>query len=275
MNQSIHQLNYILQIADNALIIGQRLSEWCGHGPVLEQDIALTNMALDHIGTARSLCQYAADCYNELSPAEQEAAFTSPMLTEAFARKGKLEEDDIAYLRDAWDYRNALLTEQPNEDWAYTVARSFFLDAFNYYFFGALQQSKDATLAAVAEKAFKEVTYHLKWSSEWVIRLGDGTEESHERMQMAINNRWAFTGELLTASIADADAMETGSGIDLSLVKEQWMMHVKSILKEATLILPEQAWMQRGGKEGQHTEHLGYILAEMQSLQRTYVGMEW
>ncbi len=275
MNQSTYRLNYILQIVDNALINGQRLSEWCGHGPVLEQDIAITNMALDHIGTARSLCQYAADIYNSLSPEAQEMAFTSPMITQAYARKGKLEEDDIAYLRDSWDFHNVLLAEQPNEDWAYTIARSFFIDTFNFYFYTALQQSKDETLAAVAEKSLKEGTYHLKWSSEWVIRLGDGTEESSARMQAALNARWAYTGELLTGGSADISMQEAGIGVDIGRIKAQWQAHVSNIIEVAALKVPEQTWMQQGGKEGQHTEHLGYILAEMQYLQRTYQGMEW
>lgn len=275
MSQSINQLKYVLQIADNALITGQRLSEWCGHGPILEQDIALTNIALDHIGTARSLCQHAAELYNNLSAEEQEVIFTSPMLTQAFAQKGKLEEDDIAYLRDAWDYHNALLAEQPNEDWAYTIAREFFTDTFNYYLYQVLQESKDEAIAAVAEKSLKEVTYHLKWSSEWLIRLGDGTEESSARMQKAINDRWAYTGELTTASEADTAMLQAGIGADLAAIKSLWQKHITSIIEEATLTVPEQTWMQQGGKTGSHTEHLGYILAEMQFIQRAYPGMEW
>jgi ring-1,2-phenylacetyl-CoA epoxidase subunit PaaC len=275
IDQSTNQLNYVLQIADNALITGQRLSEWCGHGPILEQDIAITNIALDHIGTARTLCKYAAEIYNSLSPAEQQAAFTSPMLTQAYVHNGKLGEDDIAYLRDAWDFKNVLLTEQPNGDWAYTIARAFFTDTFNYYCYEALQAGNDETIAAVAEKALKEVTYHLKWSSEWVIRLGDGTEESHARMQRAINDRWAYTGELTTPSPADTAMQNAGIGIDLAAIKQQWHYHVRSIIEEATLTVPEEAWMQQGGKTGTHTEHLGYILAEMQYMQRAYPGMEW
>jgi len=269
------KLYYVLQIADNALITAQRLSEWCGHGPILEQDIALTNTALDHIGTARSLYHHAADLYNALTSEEQEAAFTSPALTNAFAQKGKLEEDDVAYLRDAWDFRNVLLAEQPNSDWAYTIIRSFFIDTFNYYFYQALQNSNDEALAAVAEKSLKEVTYHLKWSSEWVIRLGDGTDESHARIQKALDERWAYTGELFLSSAADQAMLEAGTGVDLAAIKNQWQYHITSIIQEATLKLPEGTWMQQGGKTGTHTEHLGYILAEMQYLQRAYPGMEW
>ncbi len=275
MSQSTDLLCYVLQIADNALITGHRLSEWCGHGPVLEQDIAITNMALDHIGAARSLCDYAATLYNDLSPEAREQAFSSPMLNQAFAQKGKLEEDDIAYLRDAWDFRNVQLAEQPNEDWAFTVARSFFTDVFNYYFYKALQESKDELLAAVAEKSLKEVSYHLKWSSEWVIRLGDGTEESHRRMQKAIDERWAYTGEFTIATEADKAMLQAGIGADLGVIRQQWLEHVKNIIEEATLKMPENTWMQQGGKTGIHTEHLGYVLAEMQYLQRAYPGMEW
>ena len=275
MSQSTNQLLYILQIADNALIIGHRLSEWCGHGPILEQDIAITNTSLDHLGQARSLYQHAADLYNALSDEAREGLFSSPMLDRAFATKGKVDEDDLAYLRDAWDFRNTLLAEQPNGDWAYTIVRSFFTDCFNFYFYTALQVSKDEALAAVAEKSLKEVTYHLKWSSEWVIRLGDGTDESHARMQKALDDRWAFTGELTAANEVDRQMQESGIGADLAGVKTQWQSHVSNILAEATLMQPAEIWMQQGGKEGRHTEHLGYVLAEMQYLQRAYPGMEW
>lgn len=274
-NISTYKLKYILQLADNALITGHRLSEWCGHGPILEQDIALTNTALDHIGQARSLYQHAATLYNGMSGTEQEGLFESPMLQQAFSSKGKLEEDDLPYLRDAWDFRNSLLSEQPNGDWAYTVARSFFTDTFNFYLYTALQNSKDEVIAAVAEKSLKEVTYHLKWSSEWMIRLGDGTDESHERMQEAVNERWAFTGELTTANEVDRQMLEAGIGADLDQIRIQWLQHVTEVFGEATLLVPENNWMQQGGKEGMHTEHLGYILAEMQYLQRAYPGMEW
>lgn len=275
MNQQTALLKYTLQLADNALITGHRLSEWCGHGPILEQDIALTNTALDHLGQARSLYQYAADTFNALPAAEQDGLFESPMLQQAYAQKGQLSEDDMAYLRDAWDFRNPLLAEQPNQDWAYTIARSFFNDTFNYYLYIALQHSKDETIAAVAEKSLKEVTYHLKWSSEWVIRLGDGTDESHERMQEAVNERWAFTGELTTPHEVDAMMQSLGIGADLQQIRQQWAQHINRVFEEATLTVPENSWMQQGGKEGVHTEHLGFILAEMQYMQRAYPGMEW
>jgi len=270
-----HPLLYTLQIADTLLIHAQRLGEWCGHGPILEQDIALTNMALDHIGATRSLYQHAAAQYNAMPEDAREEIFTSPALQQAVTAKGKAEEDDLAYLRDAWDFHNVLLAEQLNEDWAYTVARSFFLDAFNFYFYTALQRSSDLTLAAIAEKSLKEVTYHLKWSSEWIIRLGDGTEESSARMQQAINDRWAYTGELFIASPADQAAQAGGYGPDPAALKPLWDARVAQIFSEAGMTIPAGKWMQQGGKEGVHTEHLGYILAEMQYMQRTYPGMEW
>lgn len=275
VSQSASQLVYILQLADTILIHAQRLAEWCGHGPILEQDIALTNTSLDHIGAARTLYQHAADQFNALPEAEKAEIFTSPALTTALATRGNATEDDMAYLRDSWDFRNVLLAEQPNEDWAYTIARSFFLDAFNYFFYKKLQSSTDAVLAAVAEKSLKEVSYHLKWSSEWVIRLGDGTEESAARMQKAVNDRWSFTGELFLPGAADRDAEANGYGFNPESLKADWMQRVEQVLAEAGLTIPKTTWMQQGGKEGIHSEHLGYILAEMQYMQRAYPGMEW
>lgn len=269
------KLKYTLQIADNALIMGHRLSEWCGHGPILEQDIALTNIALDHLGQARSLYQYAAEQFNELPREEKETLFNSTALQNIIASGKAVDEDDMAYLRDGWDFRNVLLTEQENKDWAYTTMRSLFYDAFNYFFYTALQQSKDETLAAIAEKSLKEVTYHLRWSSEWVIRLGDGTEESHKRAQEALDNLWQYAGELCIMSECDKAMLEAGAGVNLDDIKSKWAERVSTILSEATLQQPEDGWMQQGGKEGKHTEHLGYVLAEMQYMQRTYPNMEW
>lgn len=268
-------LVYTLQIADNALINGHRLSEWCGHGPILEQDIAISNVALDHLGQARSLYQYAADQFNKMSTEEKQNVFSSPVLQAKVAQGDMLDEDDLAYLRDGWDFHNVLLVEQPNKDWAYTIARSFFLDTFNYYFFTALQQSNDESLAAVAEKSLKEVAYHLRWSSEWVIRLGDGTDESHKRMQDAINDRWMFSGELFAMSEADKAMLDARVGVDLKTIADQWKERVEAVLTEATLKMPADSWMQEGGKQGNHTEHLGYVLAEMQFMQRAYPNMEW
>ncbi len=269
------KLPYILRLADDALIIGQRLGEWTGHGPILEQDIALTNAALDHVGRARSLYQYAAEVFNQLPKEEQLACFTSAAIQDKIRTGAVIDEDTLAYLRDGWDFKNVLLTERPNIDWAYTVARGLFLDTFNFLYFTALSKSADATLAAIAEKSLKEVTYHLRWSSEWVIRLGDGTDDSHEKMQQAINDTWAFTGELFIAT--DYEAAMTAAGIapDLKLIQQQWTARVQEVLDEATLSAPADAWMQQGGKAGTHTEELGYILAELQFMQRTYPNMQW
>lgn len=268
-------LQYTLRLADDALIIGHRISEWCGHGPILEQDIALTNTALDHLGRARSLYQYAAEQFNRL-PADQKAtAFASIALQNIVKNGASVDEDDLAYLRDGWDFRNLLLLEQPNHDWAYTVVRSFFYDAFNYFFFSAMQKSADESLAAIAEKSLKEATYHLRWSSEWVIRLGDGTEESKTRVQQAVNDLWAYTGEMFIMSEAETAMAQEGSGIDLNDIKPLWEARVREVMEEATLTIPSGTWFQQGGKEGNHSEHLGYILAEMQYMQRTYPGMEW
>ncbi len=275
INQSTNQLLYTLQLADNALINGHRLSEWCGHGPVLEQDIALANIALDHLGQARSLYQYAAEQVNNLPMEMKNGLFASTALQEKMSKGELLDEDDMAYLRDSWDFRNVLLVEQPNTDWAYTVARWFFFDVFNFYFFSELKNANDERIAAIAEKSLKEVTYHARWSSEWIIRLGDGTEESKQRIQQALNERWMFTGELFIPSEADKAMLEAGIGADLNAVKEKWLKHIIEIANEATVSLPENNWMQEGGKQGTHSEHLGYLLAEMQFMQRAYPGMEW
>lgn len=268
-------LLYTLRLADDALILGHRLSEWCGHGPILEQDIAVTNTSLDHLGRARSLYQYVAQQFNGLPQEEKNSFFSSVALESLVETGADIDEDDIAFLRDGWDFRNLLLLEQPNEDWAYTIARSFYYDMFNFLYFGALQQSKDATLAAIAEKSLKEVTYHLRWSSEWVIRLGDGTDESHEKMQQALEELWAFTGEMFTMDSTDMQAVQEGYGVDLSALMPKWTDQVAAILNEATLALPSGTWMQEGGREGRHTEHLGYILTELQFMQRAYPGMDW
>ena len=269
------KLDYTLRLADDALITGHRLSEWTGHGPILEQDIALTNTALDHVGRARTLYQYAAEQFNAL-PANEKSNFFASVAIQNMAAKGEnIDEDDLAYLRDGWDFKNALLLEQPNNDWAYTVARAFFYDAFNYFFFTALQNSKDETLAAIAEKSLKEVTYHLRWSSEWVVRLGDGTEESHKRMQQAVNDYWMYTGELFVMTDTDKAAVAQGIGVDLEQIKPLWLERVSTIFNEATIAMPAAGWMQQGGREGRHSEHLGYILAELQFVQRAYPGMEW
>jgi len=268
-------LNYTLYLADNASVMSHRLGEWCGHGPILEQDIALTNISLDDIGQARSFYQYAAEQVNHIPAAEKTNLFSDMVLNNKIASGEAIDEDDLAYLRDAGDYSNILLVEQPNKDWAYTVARSFFYDTFAHLFYTALLQSKDETLKAIAEKSLKEVNYHMRWSSEWVIRLGDGTAESHDRMQTAINDLWMYTGEMFKMTETDSAMLTTGIGVDLQTLKQPWHEHISAMLKEATLNMPADTWMQEGGKEGRHSEHLGYILAEMQFVQRTYPGLEW
>jgi ring-1,2-phenylacetyl-CoA epoxidase subunit PaaC len=243
---------YCLRLADNNLILGQRLGELCGHGPLLEEDVALTNIALDLMGQARALLAYAATIEN----------------------KGR-SDDDLAFLRSEREFYNTLLVEQPNTDFAYIIARQFFVDAFDYYFYQQLTQSKDETLAALAAKGIKEVTYHLRHSSQWVERLGDGTEESHKRIQQAINDLWTFTGELFEITPHDTLLLKEGIAVDLALIQPQWNEHVNKVFEKATLQLPQNTWMQRGSREGKHTEHLGYLLAEMQHLHRAYPGVNW
>lgn len=244
--------DYTLRLADTSLILGHRLSEWCGHGPALEQDIALSNIALDLIGQARHYYQYAA----ELEGNDR-------------------TEDDLAYLRDERAYRNVLLVELPNGDFGKTIMRQFLFDAFHVPFLEVLQNSPNEKLAAIAQKSLKEARYHLKWSSEWVIRLGDGTEESHKRVQQSLNDLWAFTGELTTPNATDTLLFDYNIVPDLTAIQPLWQQTVTAVLKEATLIAPTKTWMQKGGKEGIHTEYLGFLLAEMQHLQRTYPNCEW
>lgn len=245
-------LDYLLRLGDNTLVLSQRLSEWCGHGPVLEQDIALTNIALDLLGQARMYLTYAGEIEG----------------------KGR-SEDDIAYFRDAPQFRNCLLVERPNGDFAQTIARQFFFDVFNYYQLQALCQSTDQRLADIAEKALKEATYHLRFSSDWVLRLGDGTELSHQKMQAAVDLLWSFTGEMTTPDELDLEMAAQGIAPDLTEIKALWTKKVAEVLQEATLTMPTNNWMQSGGKQGKHSEHLGFLLAEMQHLQRTYPGNTW
>jgi ring-1,2-phenylacetyl-CoA epoxidase subunit PaaC len=275
MNKQEALLSYTLQMADDALVIGHRLSEWCGHGPILEQDIAITNMALDHLGRARTLYQYAADLFNDLPAETKGAFFTSISLQDIVAKGERVDEDGLAYLRDGWDMRNLLLVEQPNGDWADTITRSFFYDLFHSIYFKALSKSQDETLSAMAEKSLKEVTYHLRWSSEWILRLGDGTEESHRRMQKAIDLLWSYTGELFTASAACKLLLADKVSADPAVLRQEWNDIVQQIFAEATLAIPSDTWMHSGGREGRHSEHLGYVLAELQFVQRAYPGMKW
>lgn len=257
---------FILHLADNALIIGQRNAEWCGHGPALEQDIAITNISLDQIGQARMLYNYAATLYNGFGSDEKLAVDQLvPRLWKTYNRE--LEEDDLAFLRDERQYLNLLLAELPKGDWAQTVLRQFFFSAFQFYQYTELQKSGDAQLSAIAEKSIKEVTYHLRWSAEWVIRLGDGTEESRHRINNALQELWMFTGEAFQSASYETVPAEG--------LKEGWMQRITSVFAEADLEIPKGGWAQTGGKQGKHTEHLGYLLADMQYLQRTYPNSTW
>jgi ring-1,2-phenylacetyl-CoA epoxidase subunit PaaC len=245
-------LAYTLCLADDALILGHRLSEWCGRAPMLEEDIALANMGLDLIGQARSLYDYAAKLEGS-----------------------GLTEDHFAYLRDAGQYRNCLLVEQPNGDFAATMVRQVLYSAFIDPFWRALTGSRDETLAAIAAKAEKESAYHLRHSAEWLIRLGDGTPESHRRAQAALDDLWMYSGELFEVDAAEAELIEAGIAVDPRPLREGWDSTVGAILSEATLVRPEAGWMQTGGRTGRHTEHLGFILADLQFLQRSHPGAVW
>ncbi len=250
MNQA--QVEFVLRIADDSLILGHRLSEWCGHGPILEEDIAMTNIALDLIGQATTLLNHAATLQGQ----------------------GKTG-DDLAFLRFDREYRNLLLVEQPNGDFGMTMMRQFLFDAYRVLLFERLQSSSDEMISAIAEKSLKETKYHLKHSSEWVIRLGDGTEESHHRVQESLNTLWRYTDELFYADAVEDEMRKSGVCPDLSDLRTQWEQTVHHVLNEATLSIPSNNWKQEGGRKGMHSEHLGYILAEMQYMQRAYPNMEW
>jgi ring-1,2-phenylacetyl-CoA epoxidase subunit PaaC len=245
-------LEYILRIADNALILGHRISDWCGHGPSLETDIGMTNIALDLIGHSRALLQYAAKVEG----------------------KGRTE-DDFASFRDIREFKNLLLVEQANGNFANTIARQFLFDTYNYHFFDALQHSKDEELAAIAKKGLKEIAYHYRFSAEWVIRLGDGTDESYAKMQDALEHAWVYTEEMFDMDAIDERMIEAEIGVDLTHVKILWKERVDRVLKEGMLSEPKVAWMQKGGKKGNHGEQMGFILTEMQWMQRAYPGLEW
>lgn len=244
--------NYILKLGDDSLILGHRLSEWCGHGPILEEDIALTNISLDLVGQATTLLNYAGEL-------------------EGKGRDG----DALAFLRYDREYKNLLLVEQPNGDFGVTMMRQFLFDAYRLPLFVKLQTSTDETLAAIAEKSLKETKYHLKHSSEWVIRLGDGTEESHKRIQDALDTLWRYTDELFLQDDLDLELIEKGIVPDLEEIRKDWQKTVDTVLNEATLELPKNNWKFSGGRNGMHSEHLGYILAELQYMQRAYPNMKW
>lgn len=250
MSDSLFQ--YLLRLGDDRLVLGHRLSEWCGHGPILEEDIALANIALDLIGQATLYLKLAGE-------------------TEGKGRS----EDDLAYFRDAIDYRNVQIVELPKGDYAFTIVRQFFFDVFNYHVLEQVQSGKHSELAGIAAKGFKEARYHVRHSSEWVLRLGDGTDESHERAQRAVNELWRFTGEMFQADDVDRQMAADGIGADLAAIKPKWEGIVTDVLRRATLAIPNDPPAMTGGRRGRHTEALGKMLSEMQIVARSHPGAAW
>ncbi|WP_124981065.1 1,2-phenylacetyl-CoA epoxidase subunit PaaC [Nonlabens xiamenensis] len=247
-----HLINYLLETADNYLILGQRLGELCGHGPNLEPDIAITNISLDLLGQVRSFYQYIAQL-----------------------KANQTTEDDIAFLRKEREYKNVLLVEQPNTDFGYVIVRQYFFDVYNRMFLNALQQSADETLRSLAFKGIKEAAYHERFSGDWLKRLGDGTEESHHRVQQAVDDLWIYTDELFHSTASSKAMMEAGVAPDMLQLREYYYEKVEQLLETATLKVPEVEYFQKGGKKGMHSEYMGRILAEMQYMQRTYPNSRW
>ncbi len=245
-------VDYLLRLGDNALVLGQRLSEWTGHAPIIEEDLALTNVALDLIGQARMWLAYAGEA-------------------EGCGR----DEDRLAYFRDARDFRNALLVELPSGDYGRTLVREFLFDTWHFYLLGALGASREERLAGIAQKAVREVAYHVRRSGDWLVRLGDGTEHSHAKVQAALDDLWPYTGELFRSDEIDAEMVRCGIGTSLEALRGPWLEHVGRVVADATLKLPQDGWMHSGGKAGRHSEHLGYLLAEMQSVRRSVPGDHW
>ena len=245
-------VNYCIALGDDSLTLGHRLSEWSSNAPFLEEDLAMTNVALDYIGRARMFYSYAAELEGE-----------------------DRTEDDIAYLRDCREYRNLLINELPNGDFAMTMARQLLVDVYDLGFFTELAQSNDANLVAIATKSIKECRYHLRRSEEWVKRLGDGTAESHQRVQDAFNQLWGYRHEMFEMPKPEQQLLADGIAVDRSALKESWESVVYAVLEEATLDSPQDDWAISGGRDGVHTEHLGYLLAELQFLQRAYPGRQW
>lgn len=243
---------YLLRLGDDRLVLGHRLSEWCGHGPILEEDIALANVALDLVGEATLLLKLAGEVEG----------------------KGRTE-DALAYFRDSTDYRNALLLELPKGDFGVTIVRQFLFSVFSFLQMDALCRSSHADLAGIAAKAVKEARYHVRHSAQWVVTLGDGTEESHTRLQHAMDDLWRYTGELFLADDVDRQVAAAGIGVDPSTLGEPWRAQIDDVLRRATLSVPDVAYMQRGGRDGKHTEHLGHMLGEMQIVARSHPGAAW
>jgi ring-1,2-phenylacetyl-CoA epoxidase subunit PaaC len=246
------RFRYLLRLGDTSLVLGQRLAEWVGHSPALEEDLGLANLSLDLVGQARLLLSYAAEVEG----------------------KGR-DEDALAFLRDAPAFVNLTLAEQPNGDFGRTIVRQCLLDAWQLEVYEGLLNSSDTRLASIAGKAIKETRYHFRFSSGWLVRLGDGTEESHRRVQNALNELWRFTTELFAADEVDEALVAAGVAPELAALQGRWSARVDEVLKEATLVRPAAVPYQWHGKRGVHTEHLGHMLAEMQHLQRTYPGAQW
>jgi ring-1,2-phenylacetyl-CoA epoxidase subunit PaaC len=244
--------DYLIRLGDDRLILGHRLSEWCGHGPILEEDIALANISLDLIGQANLLFELAGKVEGQGRTA-----------------------DTLAYFREAVEFRNAQIMELPRGDFGFTMARQFLVSIFEALHLEQLQSSKNAELAGIAAKAFKEVRYHARHSADWMLKLGDGTAESHQRTQAAIDDLWRFTGELFETDDVERELVAQGIAVDRATLREPWRREVARVLNAATLTVPDDGFMQRGGREGKHTEHLGLLLAEMQIVARSYPGAEW
>ena len=243
---------YTIRLGDDSLVLGHRLSEWCRNGPFLEEDLALSNVALDYIGRARMYYGYAAELANDGST-----------------------EDDFAYLRDCRQYQNFLINELPKGDFAYTMARQLILDTFNLLFLEELSSSSDETLAAIAAKAIKESRYHLRRSTDWALRLGDGTDESHQRLQTAFDALWGYVPEMFEQDELELELVQENIAVETAKLYEPWQQNISAILTDATITVPEKSWVVRGGRSGFHTEHLGHLLTELQYMQRTYPGLEW
>ena len=243
---------FLTRLGDDRLINGHRLSEWCGHGPILEEDIALANISLDLVGQANLLL--------ELAGKEEGEGRTA---------------DTLAYFREGTEFRNALIMELPRGDFAFTTTRQFLVSVFDALYLERLQNSKHNDLAGIAAKAFKEVRYHARHSADWMLKLGDGTAESHQRTQASVDELWRFTGEMFEMDALESDLVEQGVAVDRIALRDAWRAEVTRVLQAATLTVPDDGFMQRGGREGRHTEHLGHLLAEMQIVARSFPGAEW
>jgi ring-1,2-phenylacetyl-CoA epoxidase subunit PaaC len=271
-------INFTLHLADSALILGHRNSEWCGHGPILEQDIAITNISLDLIGQARNFYQYAAALTNSSQKTGSSQAPPSevPKRSEGKERSsGEASEDSYAYFRNSREFKNILLVELPRGDWGQTILRQFFFSSWQNLLFEKLKESTDEQISAIATKALKEIAYHLRWSSEWVIRLGDGTDESRLRMEKAIAELWSYTEEMFIPVNYELEMMNIGIGTDVALLRESWMQNVEKVFSEAGLAIPSVAIVHTGGKEGKHTAYLDEILKELQSVARAHPTATW